>query len=79
MAIVVNVPIRQDRSFKKCSWKQAFLNGILTEWDTYLSWCAQASKSLLDSKIASPKNVLWNTSRKLKTQEVPKIEKITPT
>lgn len=66
MAIVGNVSIRQD-----CSYKNLKVKVLQTEWDTCFNWYTAVSKRLQDSKIASLKYLLHKANEKLKTQEVP--------
>lgn len=64
MAIMENIPVRQNCcSFKTCIWKQG-LSDHQTEWDTYFNWHGKASRRLQDSKIASLKDVLQKANEK---------------
>lgn len=47
MAIMENVPSRQNCSFKKCTWKQGF------QMNKQINWHSKATEKLKNSKIAS--------------------------
>ena len=55
MAIMKNVPVRQDF---KSTLKSKDFQITQTEWDTYFNWYAGASKMFQNSKIASLKDLL---------------------
>lgn len=74
MAIMWSVPIRQDISFNKFTWKQGFPNQH-TEWNIYFNWHAEASKSLQDSQIAIWK-IHCKRLTKIKDIEVPKTKEL---